>query len=414
MKKISLSFLAVLFSIIQGFSQTEEPTTTSYEDRKLKVEEVNLVTSYYHQDGNNSAVTGGLGSELLTDFSNSLDLKLSKKDKIGRKHSFGFEMGFDTYTSASSDMIDPTTITSQSYNDQRYYPSVFYSVNNPKTGNTIGGNLSYSQEWDYKSYGAGLNFTKAFNENNTEIAVKANAFFDKWWMILPDELRPEPSDLYPDGYPSGSRGRFSQLPVNPRNSFNLSLTLSQIVNERLQVSLIVEPNMQKGQLATPYQRVYFNTTTPDSVRVEKLPTQRWKLPIGVRANYFFGDNVIGRAFYRFYIDEWGLKAHTLELEAPVKINPFLSVTPSYRYYRQNGVSYFAPKSQHKLTNEFYTSDYDLSKLQSHSFGANIRWKPINGVFGMKHFSKIELRYQHYQRTTAVLSANIVSLYLQFQ
>jgi hypothetical protein len=409
MKKISLSFLALLFSIVQGFSQTdtEEPKATSYEDRKLKIEEVNLVTSYYHQDGNNSAVTGGLGSELLTDFSNSLDLKLSKKDKIGRKHSFGFEMGFDTYTSASSDMIDPTTTTSQSYTDQRYYPSVFYSVSNPKTGNTIGGNLSYSQEWDYKSYGGGLNFTKSFNENNTEIGIKANVFLDKWWIILPDELR----NTYRDGYPSGSRGRFKELDVKPRNSFNLSVALSQIINERLQVSLIVEPNMQKGQLATPYQRVYFNT--PDSVRVEKLPSQRWKLPIGVRANYFFGDNVIGRAFYRFYIDEWGLKAHTLELEAPIKINPFLSIAPNYRYYRQNGVSYFAPINQHSLTNEFYTSDYDLSKLQSHSFGANVRWKPINGVLGMKHFSKIELRYLHYQRSTA-LSANILSLYLQFQ
>jgi hypothetical protein len=404
MKKISLSFLAILFAILEGFSQTTETPNSNYEDTKLKIEEVNLVSSYYHQDGNNSAVTGGLGSELLTDFSNTLDLKLSKKTKSGIKHSFGFEMGFDTYTSASSDMIDPTTITSQSYEDQRYYPSLFWSVNNPQTGNTFGANVSYSQEWDYKSYGGGLNFTKSFNEDNTEISVKVNAFFDKWWMILPDELRPE-------GYPSGTRGRFNELPVNPRNSFNLSMAFSQIINERLQMSLIIEPNMQRGQLATPYQRVYFNT--PDSVRVEKLPTERWKLPIGVRANYFFGDNVIGRGFYRFYIDEWGLKAHTLELEAPIKINPFFSIAPSYRYYQQNGISYFAAINEHKLSDEFYTSDYDLSKLHSHSFGANLRWKPVNGVLGMKHFSKVELRYLHYQRSTA-LSSNIVSLYLQFQ
>jgi Protein of unknown function (DUF3570) len=411
MKKISLSLLAVLFSFIQAFSQTtgNEANTTvnpNYEDRKLKIEEINLVGSYYHQDGNNSAVTGGIGSELLTDFSNSLDLRLSKKDKKARVHSFGFEMGFDTYTSASSDMIDPTTITSQSYEDQRYYPSIFWSINNPKKGRTFGANASYSQEWDYKSYGGGLNFTQSFNENNTELSLKANAFFDKWWIILPDELRPE-------GYPSGTERRFAELPVKPRNSFNFSASLSQIVNERLQVSIIAEPNFQKGQLATPYQRVYFNTTSDDSLRIEKLPSERWKLPIGVRANYFIGDNVIARAFYRYYFDQWGLKAHTLELEAPIKINPFLSITPNYRYYRQNGISSFAPYKQHVTTSEFYTSDYDLSKLQSHSFGAGIRWKPLNGVFGMKHWSKVELRYLHYQRSTA-LSSNIVSLLMSFK
>jgi hypothetical protein len=42
------------------------------------------VSSYYKQDGNNSAVTGGISSEELTDISNTLDVKLikySKKEK---------------------------------------------------------------------------------------------------------------------------------------------------------------------------------------------------------------------------------------------------------------------------------------------------------------------------------------------
>ncbi len=409
MKKISLSFLAVLFGLLQGFSQEKTqpaPAPTNYEDRKIKIEEINLISSYYHQDGNNSAVTGGIGTELLTDFSNSLDVQFSKKDKKSRKHLFGFEMGFDTYTSASSDMIDPTTITSPSYVDQRYYPSLFWSINNPEKGQTFGANIAYSTEWDYKSYGAGLNYTKSFNENNTELSLKFNAFFDKWWMILPDELRPE-------GYPSGTERRKHELPINPRNSFNLSASLSQIVNERLQVSLVLEPNYQKGQLATPYQRVYFNTNTDDTLRVEKLPSTRWKMPIGARLNYFVGDNVVIRTFYRYYFDQWGLNANTLELEVPIKVNPFLTIIPNYRFYQQNGIKAFAPYRQHLTTDEFYTSDYDLSKLSSNSFGMGIRWKPVNGVFGVKHWDKISLRYLHYRRSTN-LSSNIVSLLLTFK
>jgi hypothetical protein len=407
MKKISLAFLACFFSIvgISAQNQAENPPTAStYEERKLKVEEIDLVGSYYTQDGNNSAVTGGIGTEKLSDFSNTLTINLSKLNKKNIKHRFGVEMGFDSYTSASSDMIDPNTITSPSYTDQRYYPSLFWSRENAKTGNTFGASVAYSQEWDYKSYGAGIAYSKSFNENNSTFALKANVFLDKWWMIFPDELRP-------DGYPSGTRRYFDDLTINPRNTFNLSLLFSQIINERLQIALIVEPNFQKGQLATPYQRVYF--TTADSVRVEKLPEQRWKIPLGLRANYFIGDRLISRNFYRYYQDEWGLKSHTINSELAIKLNPFVTISPNYRFYVQNAAQYFAPYAQHNLNDTFYTSDYDLSKFHSHTLGMALRWKPLNGILGMKHFSMIEIKYAYYNRSTA-LSSNIIALQLQFK
>ena len=55
--------------------------------RQLKFEEVNLVTGYYLQDGNNSAVTGGIGTEKLTDLANSFEISFSKFDRFNRKHS---------------------------------------------------------------------------------------------------------------------------------------------------------------------------------------------------------------------------------------------------------------------------------------------------------------------------------------
>ncbi len=401
MKKITLSLLGLFCSILYAFSQNE--ADSAYLDRKLKVEEINLVSSYYHQDGNNSAVTGGVGTELLTDFSNTLDLRFSKWSKKKRKHSFGVEMGFDTYTSASSDMIDANTTTSPSYTDQRYYPSIFWSVNNPAKNTTVGANLAYSTEWDYDSYGGGVTYSKSFNEDNTEIAFRTNAFFDKWKMILPEELRPE-------NYPSGSSRTKSSLPVHDRNSFNASLAWSQIVNERLQTSIILEPSYQEGQLATPYQRVYFADST---AKVESLPSDRWKIALGVRANYFAGDRTILKGFYRYYADQWKLSAHTIELEAVYKVTPFFSVSPFYRYYTQKGISYFVPIQTHQLSEQYYTSDYDLSSLSSHSFGTGIRWIPENGVLGIKHWHTIELRYAHYTRSTA-LQSNIVTVHLKFK
>ena len=127
MRKITLNALAFYISILTAFSQST-PADSAYAARKLKVTEVNLVSGYYTQNGNHSAVTGGIGTEKLTDISNSIEVKLARIDKRNREHNINLEMGVDHYTSASSDKINPATISSASYSDTRYYPSVGYSI----------------------------------------------------------------------------------------------------------------------------------------------------------------------------------------------------------------------------------------------------------------------------------------------
>ncbi|MDI1315737.1 hypothetical protein [Flavobacterium sp.] len=101
MKKrvISVAFLAVLFSF-QAKAQNDT-LSENYKKQKLKIEEINFVSSYYKQDGNNSAVTGGVGTEKLTDVATTLEVILSKKDKKNNVHSFDLSLGVDSYTSAS-------------------------------------------------------------------------------------------------------------------------------------------------------------------------------------------------------------------------------------------------------------------------------------------------------------------------
>ena len=61
MKKVLLSIGFVASLLAGAYGQTKPNSESSvYEKRKLKIEEVNLVSSYYQQDGNNSAVTGGV------------------------------------------------------------------------------------------------------------------------------------------------------------------------------------------------------------------------------------------------------------------------------------------------------------------------------------------------------------------
>ena len=398
MKKICLSVIGLYIGVLAAFSQTTTDTS-GYKNKTLKLDEVNFVSGYYHQDGNNSAVTGGIGSENLTDFANTIELKFSKYDSRFRKHSLGFEMGIDHYTSASSDKIDPYTISSASRSDTRYYPSASWSIQNEKKGTTFGLNVSFSKEFDYRSFGIGTSFTKASLDNNQEFTAKLQAYFDQWSVIYPIELR--------TGQDFGHSGISG---YSPRDSYSGTLSYSRVVNQRLQFALIVEPTYQSGLLATKYQRVYF---TDGSERAENLPDNRLKIPLGIRANYFIGSRYILRAYYRYYKDNWGIMAHTMELELPVKITPGFSVSPFYRYYQQTRADYFAPYAAHLASENYFTSDYDLSEFHSQFFGANFRIVPPKGVFNVQHWNSLELRYGHYLRSNG-LTANQVTLAATFK
>jgi len=175
MKRILITGLALL-GLFQAYSQSKPTDSTGYKSRKLKVDEINLVSSYYKQDGDNSAVTGGIGSEELTDIANTIDVKLLKYSKSGKKQTLDVEVGIDRYTSASSDRIDLKANSSASSEDVRFYPSLSYTVENEEKGNTLGVGLSSSTEFDYQSFGGNVSYSKKTKDRNGEFTAKFQAF----------------------------------------------------------------------------------------------------------------------------------------------------------------------------------------------------------------------------------------------
>ncbi|RZJ72719.1 DUF3570 domain-containing protein [Flavobacterium sp.] len=396
MKKRILTGFALLLLMQLTAQNTSEPIqsdTSAYKATKLKLEEINLVSSYYKQDGNHSAVEGGLGTQKLTDISNAIDVKLTKYGATGKKHTFGLEVGIDHYSSASSDKIDPSTVSSASYSDTRVYPSLSYGLENESTGSAFSAGVSSSSEFDYQSFGANIGYAKKTRDKSGEFSARFQAYIDQIKLITPIELRT--SDSYA---------------TDNRNTFALSLTYAQIVNKEFQLLFSADVIRQDGYLGLPFHRVYFND---QSVHQEHLPDSRLKIPLAVRGSYFLGDNVIIRAYYRYYQDDWKLSAHTFDLEVPVKLSSFVSVSPFYRFYAQTGTKYFAPYGAHSAADEFYTSNYDLSTFDSNFLGAGIRLAPPKGVFGWGHFSMLEIRYGHYDRSDG-LKSHIVSLNLKYK
>lgn len=352
--------------------------------------EIDFLTSYYEQDGNNSPVTGGEGTEALADVSSIFVVNIP----LDSTKSITGTFGADYYTSASTDNIDSNP-SSASSKDIRAYASIGYNQKKLNSGLTYGVRLGFSTEYDYTSVNGGIHISKEFNEGNTEISFSGQAFVDQWSLYFPSELR----------------GKVD-VPSTSRNSYNGQFTFSQIINKKMQFAISAEAIYMEGLLSTPFHRVYFDDVIlPD---IERLPSSRLKLPFSIRATYFPLEKVVIRSYYRFYTDDFGIAGHTASIETPIKINDFLTLIPFYRYHTQTAADYFAPFAAHLSSEEFYTSDYDLSDLSSGKFGLGIGYSPLYGLartklpFTKKVFmlNSINLRGSYYNRSTGLTGFSV--------
>lgn len=434
----------------------QETADTGYQKKVLESAEVDILMSYYGQDGVHSAVAGGEGTEELTDFTSSIVISLPMNDN----DVLTLDIGISAYTSASSSNINPFdrsgvyranedkdkqmgekipdtgganpwfASSGASMSDVLVYGQGDYSHSSEDRNTIVSGNIGFSSEYDYFSIGIGGSYTKLFNEKNTEIGVKGQIYFDKWQSIYPTELKAyEENGLNDDlfqaipitGNPDYKPTNFELYSDEHRNSYSMSFSFSQILNKSIQASLFFDVVLQEGLLATPYHRIYFADKEDSFMEEfqladdnENLPSNRFKLPIGARMNFYISEKFVVRSYYRYYFDDWGITSHTASLELPIKIGSKFMVAPLYRYYIQTESDYFAPKEVHLSTEKYYTSDYDLSSFNANQYGMAFRYTDIFTKtkiwkFGLKN---VELRYNHYQRSDD-LNADIISLGFKF-
>lgn len=407
--KYTISLFIILFSATV-FAQD---STSTYKKRVLEASEVDFLTSFYSQDGNNAAVSGGIGSEKLTDFTPTIVVAIPLNDD----DVLTIDAGVSAYTSASSSNIDPfdgnspadpyVSSSGASASDLWAGGNFSYSHRSDDRNDIVSAKVSVSSEFDYFSFGFGGNYTKLFNEKNTELSVHANVYLDTWKLLYPIELR--------------QSSTFNGLDKKNRNSYSIGFGFSQILSKSLQGSLSLDLVQQQGLLSTPFQRVYFSDL-PDRFRenfqladdIERLPDTRFKTAIGGRLNYFINEMFVVRTYYRYYSDDWGINSHTASIEVPIKITDKFTLYPSYRFYNQTAADYFYPYEVALSTDEFYTSDYDLSKFSANQYGFGIGYTDIFTKFRLLKFGlkSIDLKYDYYKRDSG-LNYSLISAGFKF-
>ena len=418
-------FLFFLLAKIAVFAQT-----TPF--KVLNEREVNFLFDYYEQDGDHSPITGGVGTEKLNCIAPLTNINIPF-DTI---HNISVNVGIDYYSSASSNRIDRFVsgassryLSSASSSDVRTHFDINYSLSNPQKKASKGLMLGFSNEFDVNSFSGGINYTKSDKNDNHQFGVGASVYYDVWKLIYPGEIR--------DGIIYSYGNDDDDYDTDQRLTSTFTLSYAQVVTKKLQWFITTDIVYQKGLLYTPFHRVYFddglvidnpgtnNLLIAKTMFPENLPDSRFKLPIGLRINYYLSDYFVTRLFYRYYFDDFGITAHTFSIELPIKINQWLMVYPLYRFHSQTAAKYFAPFGEHSLdatfqpVEQYYTSDYDLSPFSNNKFGGGFRISPTYGIKKWSviqpvniTFKNIEVRYSHYRRSDGLI-ANTISFALGF-
>ena len=366
--KNKLAYILVFISIF-SFAQEKDSTSVIYKKRVLESTEIDFLVSYYKQDGIHSAVSGGIGSENLTDLASNIVVAMPMNDD----DVLTIDVGISAYTSASSSNINPFNATgasggggddddddddddgnggptgtpwqaSSGASASDVYASVVanYSHSSDDRNFIWNADVAFSNEYDYTSIGFGAGITKLFNNKNSEVSIKGNVYLDQWRPIYPTEL----SEFSKYGVNFQNNGYFngitvldqsgtvstSYLPTDftkwsgtNRNSYSASFGFSQIATKKMQFSLFFDILSQQGMLSTPYQRVYFAD----------------------KANYYIGDAQYipvyttseNQGIYQLADDIERLPNSRFKIPAGARLNYYLNerltVRTYYRYYWDN-------------------------------------------------------------------------------
>ena len=147
---------------------------------KIHLEDVTIdfLFNYYEQDGNHSPVTGGQGTESLTNTAPSLLVNIP----IDTNRYINYNGGVDYYTTASSDNINNPYlqvdhVSSASASDFRMYSNVGYKQTNGVKNTSYAANLGVSFEFDVSSVSVGAAYAKSSKDKNKEFSIKGVILF---------------------------------------------------------------------------------------------------------------------------------------------------------------------------------------------------------------------------------------------
>ncbi|WP_291373026.1 DUF3570 domain-containing protein [Cyclobacterium sp.] len=295
-----VGFLLLCMLPFLALAQNDKDGTSVFKKRVLESVEMDILTSFYAQDGKNAAVTGGIGTEELTDLATDIHISIPLNDDDVLR----INGTVSAYTSASSSNLNPFSGASRgqdedddeddddyedkgmengentgtpwaassgaSRKDTWAAVNASYSHSSEDRNSIYSANLNFANEYDYTSFGAGVGLVRLFNQKNSELSLNTAIYLDTWRPEYPTEIKTyikENGDLNADFFEGvtilNENGtainkfsvdawrpfKTSLVENNKRNTYTFSLGFSQILSKTTQLSVFSDITYQTGWLS---------------------------------------------------------------------------------------------------------------------------------------------------------------------
>ena len=169
------------------------------------------------------------------------------------------------------------------------------------------------------------------------------------------------------------------------------LSFTQTLSPRTLLRLAYTLTAQAGYMEKPYRHVPlfapgtvvggfddFNSLRYSIRPPENVPDRRFRNAFAARLMHFVPSaDVTLRFDYQFYVDDWGLLAHTLEPRVNWQVSDSVDLGVWVRTYRQNAASFWErtyTTENEALVPQYRSADRDLSPYTALTGGLHVGWR----------------------------------------
>lgn len=312
------------------------------------VESIAARFAHFDQDGagfqSRAGPPGGPGSERLRVEQPQLEVIAKQGDKLTHR----LWVPVDVVTAASPDAIDAVTTASKVNEAAGVDWTATYAVDRTHSVSVRNG---FHAEEPFRSWNVGLAGSLSLADDNATLSATLDQTFD--WF--------ERYEL--DGELDGGEGR---------STTDLDVGLTQLLSSTTVAHLDYDVSLQRGELGNTWSTVPLAVSavpgapTSPALVPELLPRRRWRHAISGRIAQWLPWNGAAQVAYRLYLDDWGVTAHTLELELHQRLSRFSRVLFRYRAHAQDGAAFFMVRAPAGRSPR--TADSDLGPLSAGSIG----------------------------------------------
>ncbi|MDR3684728.1 MAG: DUF3570 domain-containing protein, partial [Geothrix sp.] len=151
----------------------------------------------------------------------------------------------------------------------------------------------------------------------------------------------------------------------PKKERDYALGWTWVVGENDLLDVGTTRTNLKGDLDEPYLIVPAGSTTV----AEHRPDTRVRDAYFIKQAHHFEWSGALKTSYRYYRDDWGIRAHTLDFTYDQHLDDSWILTPSLRFYTQSAATFYGAKFAAPQT--YMSADYRLSAMDSIQLGCSM-------------------------------------------